>query len=659
MKTAPADSSDAPIVRLRFGISTMLFLPFILASSLEAQQDASREAEAAVGRLIEASRIYDKREMFAASHALAKIGKPAVPSLMKAMNDVDDNVRWQAIVALGRIGSPGANASIRKLVKALGDIDPDVRGSAAESLGILRAKIPLVIPALRKTVNDEHGLVRASANWSLWELESYSKATPALVILLSHKDWMVVDTAVRHLGAVGKPAVAALTSELMKKDSKGRTGSARALGLIGPEAAEAIPGLIALLSDTDAGSAGAAAVALGNMGKAAVGPLIEYVNDESTKGREGALSALGSIGDERAVSVLVRSLKISNHSTQLAAIKALGDIGTESRTVVSELLKLLKSTDKDLRGAAASALGRIGSPARLALAELQRLTMEDAVDFVRSAAADAMTKINVTRKAVELFKSGQKEKAVELVNDTLKQTPRSVRLLMLRAQMHEQLQKFEQAIADSSKAIDLKPSQAELYELRGSVHFKNGDIAESIADFDRFLKAYPEREPHHWQRGISYYYAGEFAKGVRQFEIHKTVNPDDVENAAWHFLCKARLEGVEKARASLIPIMNDARIPMMTMQKMFAGKATAEEVIKKAREDDPPPKRLRGQLFYAHLYIGLYSEALGKDSLARRHIELAATKYFVPHYMGEVARVHLGILKESEAKTKDKLGGRK
>ena len=100
----------------------------------------------------------------------------------------------------------------------------------------------------------------------------------------------------------------------------------------------------------------------------------------------------------------------------------------------------------------------------------------------------------------------------------------------------------------------------------------------------------------------------------------------------WHFLCVARIEGVEKARAVLIPIPEDTRVPMMQIHALFAGKGTVEDVIK--------PARGRDAIFYAHLYLGLYYEVAGDAVLSKKHIQLAAHEYAVDHYMGDVARVH-------------------
>ncbi len=170
---------------------------------------------------------------------------------------------------------------------------------------------------------------------------------------------------------------------------------------------------------------------------------------------------------------------------------------------------------------------------------------------------------------------------------------------------------------------------------RGEQRFFEAKIAESIADFDAFLAMVPEQDPHHWQRGLAYYYAGEFAKGKAQFERHQTVNTQDVENAVWHFLCAVRVEGgsVEAARKDLIPITGDTRVPMAQVHELFAGRGTAEAVLEAAGED-------RNALCYAHLYLGLYYEALGEPEKSAEHIRKAAYDEAMDHYMGRTAQVH-------------------
>jgi lipoprotein NlpI len=169
--------------------------------------------------------------------------------------------------------------------------------------------------------------------------------------------------------------------------------------------------------------------------------------------------------------------------------------------------------------------------------------------------------------------------------------------------------------------------------------FENGRIEPSAAGFDRVAALAPAEAPHLWQRGIVLYYAGRYADCRKQFESHRTVNPNDVENAAWHFLCVARAESPEKARAALLPVGPDSRAPMREIYRMFRGEMTPEQVL--AAAGNQPTAQ-----FYAHLYVGLYYEALGNEDGAREHITAAAAgRYSSGGYMHMVAGVHLRLLR--------------
>ena len=169
--------------------------------------------------------------------------------------------------------------------------------------------------------------------------------------------------------------------------------------------------------------------------------------------------------------------------------------------------------------------------------------------------------------------------------------------------------------------------------------FEQGQFAEAAKTFDELAKRIPDEAPQLWQRGIALYYANRFTDCRRQFESHRTVNPDDVENAAWHFLCVAREQTPEKARAALLPVGPDARLPMREVYRMFRGELMPPDVLKAAGTQP-------GGLFYAHLYIGLYSEAIGRKDLALKNIKEAASDQYarVGGYMHMVARVHVNAL---------------
>ena len=172
---------------------------------------------------------------------------------------------------------------------------------------------------------------------------------------------------------------------------------------------------------------------------------------------------------------------------------------------------------------------------------------------------------------------------------------------------------------------------------RAIAHFQGGRVAESVAEFDNVAKLVPDEAPYLWQRGIALYYAGRYRDCREQFESHRAVNPNDVENAAWHFLCVTRAESVEKARAALLPVGPDARVPMREVYQMFQGELSPDKVLAVAGVQSE---------FYAHLYVGLYFDALGRKADALAHIRAAAADRYATAggYMHIVARVHLTIL---------------
>jgi tetratricopeptide (TPR) repeat protein len=167
--------------------------------------------------------------------------------------------------------------------------------------------------------------------------------------------------------------------------------------------------------------------------------------------------------------------------------------------------------------------------------------------------------------------------------------------------------------------------------------FRAARVKESARAFDEVAQLAPDAAPELWQRGIAQYYAGRFKDCRAQFESHRTVNPNDVENAAWHFLCVARDSSAADARRALLPVGPDSRVPMRQIYSMFRGDLQPDGVLQAANG------RTEAE-FYAHLYVGLYLEATGKNAEALKHLRTAAQdRYASGGYMHTVARVHLAV----------------
>ena len=80
---------------------------------------------------------------------------------------------------------------------------------------------------------------------------------------------------------------------------------------------------------------------------------------------------------------------------------------------------------------------------------------------------------------------------------------------------------------------------------------------------------------------------------------------------------------------------------MRQISEMFRGSMTADQVMAAVRGQSASAE------FYAHLYTGLYAEALGNASAALEHITAAADDRFAAAggYMHSTARIHLARLR--------------
>lgn len=215
-----------------------------------------------------------------------------------------------------------------------------------------------------------------------------------------------------------------------------------------------------------------------------------------------------------------------------------------------------------------------------------------------------------------------------------------------KARDHLRAGDYEAAARQMEHLIKVFAKVENYHLVLADARFMNGQMKEAIAAYDRAIELNSRLAPRCWQRGLALYYADEFEKGKQQFETHQTVNRQDVENSVWHFLCHARIAGVQKAREDMIPIQGDQRVPMPEVFELFAGNGTIEQVIKAAEEAGGASERIRnGHLYYAYIYVGLYHEMMGDPEKANEAMKKASDINPVSkaQLMGSIADVHLKL----------------
>ena len=363
--------------------------PLLLTRNAAAEKLSTSKANPKeIASLIEKLKTNDERELYIVTQKLQKIGEPAIPALIEALQDKNLLVRQSAAEVLKLIGRP----AIPALAKALKNSDANVRSSAASAWSDIKTAVPQLVPLLK----DSNANVR-----------------------------IIAASALGSIGAAAKTAVPQLIPLLKDSDVYVRLSAAQALGSIGAEAKTALPQLIPLLKDSDVYVRDRAASVVGRIGaeaKTAVPQLILLLKDSDADVRRSAASALGSIGAEAktAVPQLILLLKDSDAGVRSSAASALGSFGAEAKTAVPQLILLLKDSDAGVRTSAAYVLGRIGAEARTALPQLIPL-LKDLDANVRRSATDTLVSIALSlQEKVKTLTSPELNQAVSNLESALK-----------------------------------------------------------------------------------------------------------------------------------------------------------------------------------------------------------------------------------------------
>ena len=367
------------------GVTTLLCLA--LAGAVRAQGARASEAAFARGKplgewVAQADHYIPelRREAVKAIAALGPGARTALPTLLRAARDENQEVRYWAIEAIRRVG-PEAREAAPVLLSVLAD---DVRPVQQVARRALEALGPPATPLLLPSLAARDAWVRANAAEAIGVIGAAPGKTVRQLSLLLADDslWVRASAAwaLGHLGRAAKPATRALIDLLQAElrrdptlaDPAQRTrveNVCYALGRIGHEAGDAVPALLSVFFD---GGDSLRAVAL------------------------GALAAVGS----RAAEPLGKAARSGPMAVRLDAAEALRLMGSEGRKAVPDLVKVLEGTDElegghDLVIAVADALGAMGKSARPATGVLEKQRRRSVSPDVLAALDRALRKARI------------------------------------------------------------------------------------------------------------------------------------------------------------------------------------------------------------------------------------------------------------------------
>lgn len=318
-------------------LSAVAFLGLI--ALLGSWSRAEAQDEPNVRQLLRQLKEMDIARRQAAVRDLNQLGpqhKAAVPVLMESLTDKEEHVRQTVAGSLAKIGGPAVPA----LLQALEAPDKLRRCQACLVLAHIGPEARSAVPALGKLMQDRETNCRAFAALALVRIDpdNQVKTVELLASLLKDQDRGVRIATVHALELLSRKAegvMPALATALQDPAPEVRIATCAVLSRMGPDAKDALPALQACRKGEDYQvrvSATAAAIAIDpELSPKVVPDLVEILDDKNPEARRGAVYLLGQIGTpaKTALPALQRLLQDENRDVRLAAEQAIKRITTK------------------------------------------------------------------------------------------------------------------------------------------------------------------------------------------------------------------------------------------------------------------------------------------------------------------------------------------
>lgn len=340
------------------------------------------------------------------SETLAEIGKPAVPVLIRLLENENEKVRWWSAEALGQIGGEAADA-LPSLSKALLDEDSGVRDAISRAIGQLGPAGAPAVPAL-VTAAKERRLDAGQLAIAVQSIGTAARqAMPILVRGLAEGDESARSRIIDAICSLGveDEAIVDIVTDAIERHRVRRAWSIDAFAkLKGKAAAKAIPILTESLKAPDDYLREVAARTLGQMGASAniAVPLIrEAMADKQFPVRLQAGLALWRLtGETEPMQMALSSafhgeIADSDYNTwyrRRETLEAVHEMGPAAAPLLPTMLASMKDSPDDLTIAfieALASLGEAGNDAVPALIEISKNTDWE----IRKASIDAVKQI--------------------------------------------------------------------------------------------------------------------------------------------------------------------------------------------------------------------------------------------------------------------------
>jgi tetratricopeptide (TPR) repeat protein len=193
------------------------------------------------------------------------------------------------------------------------------------------------------------------------------------------------------------------------------------------------------------------------------------------------------------------------------------------------------------------------------------------------------------------------DKALDVVDRILEQTPDSVDALLMSATIRRTMDKTADVSAIYEKVLEIDPDLENVYQLLGKLYFTAGDMDSAFRVYDKLVSRFPENY-------VGYYYLGEIY-GVR----------GDYEKA----------EAMFTRTLSILPSLNEARLELIKLYRLTGQAEKTADMYRGILDQEPDN-------IVAAIELALYDHEKDPGASSARLADLGRQSQGDPNVIGTV-----------------------
>jgi tetratricopeptide (TPR) repeat protein len=191
---------------------------------------------------------------------------------------------------------------------------------------------------------------------------------------------------------------------------------------------------------------------------------------------------------------------------------------------------------------------------------------ESIVDYTKAIEIDPRYAEAYYSRGLVEQRSGDTDKALADMNKAISVDPKKACAYYARGlfiyRSSDSTKRSDDAISDSTKAIELNSEYAEAYGLRGCARFDKGDVSNAISDWAKAIKIDPRNPWYYYQRGTAFLAQEKYTETFS--DLNKAIELDPkfalaYANRGWaHYAQHNLQEALSELNKSIVLSPNDA-----------------------------------------------------------------------------------------------------